>query len=53
MEKIWREREKQIQRIVTNMVGMYGEMRGIIGATMPETKTLELEEVTCLENRGE
>lgn len=53
MEKIWREREKQIQRIGTKTVGMYEERRGIIGATMPETKVLELEEVTRLENRGE
>lgn len=53
MEKIWREREKQAQRIITNTVGMYGEMRGIIGATMPEIEALELEEVKRLEDTPE
>ena len=42
MTKIWKEREKQIQRITTNTVGMYGEMRGIIGASLPEVELLEL-----------
>lgn len=42
MAKIWKEREKQIQRITTNTVGMYGDMRGIIGASLPEIKSLEL-----------
>jgi hypothetical protein len=53
MEKIWREREKQIQRIVTNTVGMYGEMRGIIGATLPQIESLELGEVRQLEGAEE
>ena len=44
MVKIWKEREKQIQRITTNTVGMYGDMRGIIGASLPEIKSLELGE---------
>lgn len=43
MTKIWNEREKQIQRIVTNTVGMYGDMRGIIGASLPEIRSLELD----------
>jgi hypothetical protein len=44
MEKLWREREKQIERVVTNTVGMYGEMRGIVGTTMPDIPELTLEE---------
>ncbi|MEA3292780.1 MAG: DUF2130 domain-containing protein [Pseudomonadota bacterium] len=43
MERLWKEREKQIQRITTNTIGMYGEMRGIIGATLPEIQALELD----------
>jgi hypothetical protein len=43
MMRIWNEREKQIQRIVTNTVGMYGDMRGIIGASLPEIRSLELD----------
>jgi hypothetical protein len=42
MGKIWKEREKQIQRIMANTVGMYGDMRGIIGASLPEVEALEL-----------
>jgi len=42
MTKQWKQREKQIQRIMTNTVGMYGDMRGIIGASLPEVQALEL-----------
>lgn len=48
MERLWREREKQIERVITNTVGMYGEMRGIVGATMPEIPVLSLEGVAGL-----
>ena len=43
MEGIWKERGKQLERIMKSTIGMYGEMRGIIGATLPEIKSLELE----------
>ncbi|MDD5093902.1 MAG: DUF2130 domain-containing protein [Dehalococcoidia bacterium] len=42
MEKIWKEREKHIQRIAINTARMYGDMRGIIGASLPEVAVLEL-----------
>ena len=42
MEKLWKEREKQIERVITNTVGMYGEMSGILGASMPEIPALTL-----------
>jgi len=42
MTKLWKEREKQIQRITDNTVGMYGDMQGIIGASLPEIEALEL-----------
>lgn len=42
MEAQWKAREKQIQRVVTNTAGLYGDMRGIIGASLPEVKSLEL-----------
>jgi hypothetical protein len=28
MQRIWREREKQIERVLANTGGMYGEVRG-------------------------
>ncbi len=43
MEKLWKEREKQIERVIVNTVGMYGEMSGILGASMPEIPALTLE----------
>jgi hypothetical protein len=42
MEKIWGNREKQIQRVIGNMAHMYGDLQGIIGASLPEIKVLEL-----------
>lgn len=45
MEKIWKDREKQIERVITNTVGMYGEMSGILGGSLPEIPALTLEGV--------
>lgn len=43
MEKIWKDREKQIERVIANTVGMYGEMSGILGGSLPEIPALTLE----------
>jgi hypothetical protein len=43
MERIWSEREKQIERVIANTAGMYGEVRGIVGSTVPPVPALELE----------
>lgn len=51
MERLWKEREKQIQRIVTNTTGMYGDIRGIIGSSVQSIQALELDdEVDLLES---
>lgn len=42
MIKLWAKREKQIEKVVTNTLRMYGDMQGIIGASLPEIKSLEL-----------
>ncbi|HBG46260.1 MAG TPA: DUF2130 domain-containing protein [Deltaproteobacteria bacterium] len=42
MLKIWARREKQLERVLNNTAGMYGDMQGIIGTTLPEIKMLEL-----------
>lgn len=42
MQRIWKKREKQMQTILMNTAGMYGEMQGIIGASMPELEALDL-----------
>jgi hypothetical protein len=43
MERIWNEREKQIERVLANTAGMYGEVRGILGTSVPPVPALELE----------
>jgi hypothetical protein len=43
MERLWHERQKQIDRIITHTAGMYGDLRGLIGAGMPEVRLLALE----------
>lgn len=41
-EKIWSQREKQIKKVITNTVGMYGDLSGLVA--LPQIKTLELDE---------
>jgi hypothetical protein len=45
MERISNEREKQIDRVLANTAGMYGEVRGIAGASVPPVPALELDAV--------
>ena len=45
MQKIWSQREKQIHKMVMNTAGMYGDLQGIIGRSLPAIKQLELPEV--------
>lgn len=41
-EKIWSEREKQIQKVMKNTVGMYGDLGGLV--TLPQIRLLELDD---------
>lgn len=41
MSKIWKEREKQLDRILLNASGFYGSVRGIAGSSIPQVKMLE------------
>jgi hypothetical protein len=43
MEKNWKQREKQIERVIKNTVGLYGDMQGIIGGAIPQIPALELD----------
>lgn len=40
----WSKREKGIKKVVYHMSGMYGDMQGLIGASLPMIKSLELGE---------
>jgi hypothetical protein len=39
----WSTREKQIERITNTMTGMYGDLQGIAGASLPAVEGLSLE----------
>jgi hypothetical protein len=42
MERIWKQREKEIRRVIRNTAGLYGDMQGIIGGQIPAIPALEL-----------
>jgi hypothetical protein len=42
MHRIWAKREKQIDRVLINTVGMHGDLQGIIGNTLPSIEMLEM-----------
>lgn len=44
-EKIWKARESQAKRIMTSSANIYGKMQGIVGASMPQIKALDLLEI--------
>ena len=48
-QKQWKEREKQIERVIDNTAGMYGDIRGLIGSSIPEIKALSLDDDLLLE----
>ncbi len=41
MEKFWKEREKQLQKVLLNTVQFYGSLKGIGGSSIPDVKMLE------------
>lgn len=41
-EKIWKNREGQLKRLMTSTINIYGGAQGLIGASMPLIKGLEL-----------
>jgi len=44
MERHWKQREKEIERVVKNTVGLYLDMQGIIGGQIPAIPALELDD---------
>lgn len=42
MQRIWNQREKQIEKVISNTIGMYGSIRGIAGNAVQSVKALEL-----------
>lgn len=42
-EKSWKQRESQVNRLLSGVSGIYGSMQGIAGSALPQIKQLELE----------
>jgi len=45
MEKLWKEREKQLEKVLLNTSGMYGSIKGIAGSSVNSIPLLEGNEV--------
>jgi hypothetical protein len=43
MQRIWKQREKQIEKVIHNTLGMYGSIRGIAGNAVQTVRALELD----------
>lgn len=44
MQRIWKQRDKQIDKVVTNTIDMYGSIKGIAGNAIQSVTALELGE---------
>jgi hypothetical protein len=42
MQKSWKMREKQIEKVIDNTIDMYGSIKGIAGSAVQEIKQLEM-----------
>lgn len=42
MSRIWKQREKQIEKVMENTINMYGSVKGIAGAAIASIQALEL-----------
>jgi len=42
MQRIWKQREKQIEKVISNTIDMYGSIKGIAGNAIQPVKALEL-----------
>lgn len=42
IEKSWANREKQLKLVIQSVAGMYGDLQGIVGPSLPRIRRLEL-----------
>ncbi len=42
MQRIWKQREKQLDKVIINTIDMYGSVKGIAGSAVQAVKALEL-----------
>lgn len=50
MEKIWKEREKQLEKVLINTSGMYGSVKGIAGSSVGDIPLLNGTDEQLLED---
>ncbi|WP_396189041.1 DUF2130 domain-containing protein [Flavobacterium sp.] len=50
MQRIWSQREKQIEKVILNTTNMYGNIRGIAGNAVQAVRALELDDTHSLED---
>lgn len=50
MEKIWKEREKQLEKVLLSTSGMYGSVKGIAGASVGDIPLLDGTDEKLIEN---
>ena len=41
MEKLWKEREKQLEKVLLSTSGLYGSVKGIAGASINDIPLLD------------
>ena len=42
MKRIWKKREKQIERAIDNTTALYDDLQGIVGGSLPKVEGLSL-----------
>jgi len=42
MEKLWKEREKQLDKVLINATDFFGSIKGIAGSAVPDVALLEI-----------
>ncbi len=42
LTRVWAKREKQIDRVIHNTIGLYGDVQGLSGSKLPQIENLEL-----------
>jgi len=52
-QRMWARREKQLERAVSQTAGMYGDLSGIIGASLPAIEQLDVPALDNGTNRSE
>ncbi len=53
MQRIWKQREKQIEKVLLNTTDMYGSIKGIAGNAIQSVKALELSSTEESEDENE